>query len=80
MFGETDLRGVVARYLAAREITERDVVFVHLPDANIGQAAVIPATVTTGPRITVFTRVFMTPLFDDVVPTITCGAAAAGRP
>ena len=32
MFGEADLRRAVARYLAKRELVERDIVFLHLPD------------------------------------------------
>jgi hypothetical protein len=34
MFGEADLRRAVARYLAKRELMERDLVFVHLPDGS----------------------------------------------
>ena len=54
MFGETDLRRAVARYLSKRELTERDVVFVHLPDSLASQSHcrhMTPATQAPPPAI-----------------------------
>ena len=47
MFGEADLRRAVSRYLAKREVTERDVVFVHLPDSLASQNHCRRVTPTT---------------------------------
>ena len=44
MFGEADLRRAVARYLSKRELAQRDVVFVHLPDSLASQSYCPPMT------------------------------------